>query len=697
DDMQGQTQSNVILGTPAFMSPEQAEGAQSRIGPATDVYAIGATLYFLLTGQPPLLRDSEIATLQALRNDDPTPPTRLNTNVPRDLQSICLKCLEKEPRSRYESAFDLAEDVNRFLAGQPVKARPLSNIEQFNRWCRRNTTLAIASASVAVILVAATTISLFLLWRNAQSQKLAATQTNEAIVQTQWSRKAVDRLLRNVLEQTTAKGGGGQEQQRKQLLETAREYYQELSQRNTSDTTLRDEYAATILDLAKAASRLGKIKEAVEMRTTILKDATLSEDIQVTALHAQSEDLLILHNLKEGVELSESALALVRNMPSVNPDDFPLLLARNLTQLASAMINQGNLLQANALIDKAIQVAVQQNDNESPMEWQTREAWGRVLKVKCAVGSRLQDVEGVKQAFPAGVRIYETILKDHPRRESAALESLASLHKSLSAVLAAEQNYEDVEPLLDEEEKLVRQLIEKHPDIPAVKEKLASNMVRRAQASWAQGKHQKAREEVKKTLKLVASLLQESPQLKSILIDEQRDAMILFARTLPSSNSQFANEEINQVAKWLEEMIEMFEELCAAPSHAREFDVGLIDLKIALSNVSARMNQSEDALNLARQAWQSALQHLDTTLGTADRITTAGCLLRDRMLDSDQPQLAMSVVDEGLQRLDGLPPDDVRRVPLETSRIELLVRTGKVKDAVKIAEGLLESYRNRDV
>jgi WD40 repeat protein len=169
----GLTLSGTPMGTPSYMAPEQARGDKCAIGPATDVYALGAILYEMLTGRPPFRAESATATLQQVVADEPVPPARLNPQVPRDLQTICLKCLSKEPLRRYATAADLAADLGRFLRHEPIRARPIGLPGRLWRWARRHPGPAgLTGGMVAMALVAFAII--VWQWRVAETARGAA-------------------------------------------------------------------------------------------------------------------------------------------------------------------------------------------------------------------------------------------------------------------------------------------------------------------------------------------------------------------------------------------------------------------------------------------------------------------------------------------------------------------------------------------
>ena len=202
-----QTKSGALMGTPSYMSPEQARGDHKSVGPLADIHSLGGMLYEFLVGRPPFLGSSSMETLMQVLRDDPVPPTRLVPKTPVDLETICLKCLQKDPAKRYQSAAELAEDCRRFLAGEPILSRPISKIERLSSWCRRNPRTASLIATVAALLVVVSVGSIasaYLIHGQRQealrAQKAAEIAESQAIESEKAAKAAEQLALRNAEE-----------------------------------------------------------------------------------------------------------------------------------------------------------------------------------------------------------------------------------------------------------------------------------------------------------------------------------------------------------------------------------------------------------------------------------------------------------------------------------------------------------------
>jgi eukaryotic-like serine/threonine-protein kinase len=194
-DEVGKTQTGSIMGTPSYMAPEQAGGKSKDLGPACDIYALGAVLYECLTGRPPFRAATPLDTVLQVVSDEPVPPTQLNAKVPRDLETICLKCLQKERGKRYASAANLADDLRRFQAGEAIQARPVGKVERTVKWVQRRP--MIAALLAAVVLVTAVGVGAFgwAFGEALEARDDAITERNktaEALIETEKARNQAD-------------------------------------------------------------------------------------------------------------------------------------------------------------------------------------------------------------------------------------------------------------------------------------------------------------------------------------------------------------------------------------------------------------------------------------------------------------------------------------------------------------------------
>ena len=195
-DEASQTQTGSVMGTPSYMAPEQAEGKKA-VGPAVDVYALGAILYECQTGRPPFKAATLYDTMMQVMTQQPVSPRQLNAKVPLDLETISLKCLEKDPARRYGSAREVAEDLQRFWAGEPIRARPVGSLERAWRWGRRNRVVAGSLLLVVVSLLAASVVSV---WFGLRAEQARQAEANRAISEATAKQEA-DRARRDAQRQ----------------------------------------------------------------------------------------------------------------------------------------------------------------------------------------------------------------------------------------------------------------------------------------------------------------------------------------------------------------------------------------------------------------------------------------------------------------------------------------------------------------
>jgi hypothetical protein len=304
----GQTQSGAILGTPSYMAPEQAAGQSKEIGPAADTYALGAVLYELLTGRPPFRAATPLDTLLQVLDDEPVPPGRLNAGVPRDLETVCLKCLAKEPAKRYSSALELAEDLRRFRQGEPIRARPVGRLERAARWARRNPVVAGSLAAVVLVLVAGTAVStafgIAAVAAKANLQKANADLTAErdrtrAALKAEarrrkQAREALDAMSSQVIDDWLAHQKELTVSQ-KQFLQRALASYEEFARDTGQDEEARAGVAAAYFHVGNIRRQLGQLPEAeAAYRTSQKRYAGLAADFP--AVPAYRRQLATSHN-----------------------------------------------------------------------------------------------------------------------------------------------------------------------------------------------------------------------------------------------------------------------------------------------------------------------------------------------------------------------------------------------------------------
>ncbi len=366
------TQSGMPMGTPSYMSPEQARGERGGLTTATDVYGLGSILYALLTGQAPFAGSSLAETLDMVRGEPARPPSRLNGRVPRDLEIICLKCLEKDPDRRYASASALAQDLNRWLGGEPIQARPVGPATRFWMWCRRHP-LPAALAGLLLLAVFTGLGGVTWKWREAAQANRITHSMNKLFIDEllaqaspRFNPRGASLTIGELLDRTSFQLGGefdGEPEVEAQIRETlgstyhslalyeqARPHFEAAIRLNSqlhgprSRATLRD-----VNLLTELLDESGQYAEAEPLMRRHFDDCVRSLGRgDSTTLDAQYRLGVLLrhsHKLDEAERLLRDNLqARRRVLGSQHPDTL-----RSVNQLGLLLQEQGNLAEAEAL------------------------------------------------------------------------------------------------------------------------------------------------------------------------------------------------------------------------------------------------------------------------------------------------------------------------------------------------------------
>ncbi len=352
------THSGAIVGTPSYMSPEQAVGGKGSLTTSTDVYGLGSVLYALLTGRAPHGGSSLAETLDRVRAEPPKPPSQVNRAVPRDLEVICLKCLEKEPQRRYASAGDLADDLTRWLAGEPIAARPVGSLAKGWMWCRRHPVPASLSAMLALALVLGF-VGVTWKWREADHERAVKTRVEEfwtervlAGSSTEVNPRGAKITLRDVLELAASrvKGDFGDEPEvEAEIHQTAGEAYRSLGEYSAAEEHLRAALALntamqgprgrkTLRSANALADLLDRSEKRAEAKGLAQKNAAMSfsafgpdDPLTLTALHNLGVLYWHLGDWANAEPLLRETLAARRRvLPTDHPDTLATIRALEL-------------------------------------------------------------------------------------------------------------------------------------------------------------------------------------------------------------------------------------------------------------------------------------------------------------------------------------------------------------------------------
>ncbi len=564
-----QTHSEAVLGTPSYMAPEQAAGRTKDAGPPADVYALGAMLYELLVGRPPFKATTLADTLQQVIGEDPVPPRRLLGRLPRDLDTICLKCLQKEPEKRYASALALAEDLRRFQEHRPVQARPIGMGERAHKWARRHPTGA-ALVSVCAVALAALFAGgwAFAVARGRAAEREAGLR-QEAEANFRQAMQAVDEMLTGVgavdLADVPQMGPV-----RERLLTKAQRFFDDFLRRRGDDPGVRFEAARAYGRRGDILALQGKdtpAEEAYDRALALLNEAPPGEEARRELArnhHGLGALLRKLNRFGEARAAYQRALDLRRELRDEAPErvDFRQELAATYNLLGALLATQPDgrpqaeeaYRQAQALQDqlalddprepeyrrdlartlnnlgkllrgggeRGLRAAEEsygqaiKHQRElirlAPLVPRYRQDLARSLNNLGEVLERLKQPLVARPAYEEARRLLGDLVKEFPTFPEYQID-LATTHQNLGSLWTRADVYDEAEPPLQAAAALYRRLHEEHPKRPEYRLALGQLDCDLGLLLASTGRQQNAEAAYRRALALHEGLAKEFPQL----------------------------------------------------------------------------------------------------------------------------------------------------------------------------------------
>ena len=566
EDNEELTRAGEVMGTPPYMSPEQARDS-SQVTAQTDVYALGATLYHILTGRPPFQAATGVETLRQVIDEEPALPRQLNPSIDRDLETICTKCLQKEPSRRYGSAELLANDLRRYLHGEPILARPIGTLGRTWRWCRRNPVIATLVGSTAAFLVLALAATAVGYLKTSAALKVADAAQKRSEVSFRQAREVVDDFYTRVSEDTLLNQPGMQPL-RRELLREALGYYQRFLSQRGDDPTIRDELALTHFrggriteEVDSPETALGAYRRALSMQKQLVAQSpndrkrlkalgdTFNAIGRVLHLQQKLDEALVAHQKAVEVRgklaraapweaefkrtLANSCMNIglieresqrpkkARRMflkaqrarrDILHDDDDPEVrrdLGKGCYNLAVLSLAAGdykdartNLQEAIALFEKLLL--------KDPQDLANQYRLVLCYRILADLKSRLADRDSAKELYQKALGRMETLARSNPKVAEYQVE-LASLHMNFGELLREQEHLPAALVSFRQALDILQDLVTACPGVPEYRRDLAVMLRRIAQLQRAAGQDQSAREDLQTAKEHLAKLVEQFP------------------------------------------------------------------------------------------------------------------------------------------------------------------------------------------
>ncbi|MEI8213118.1 MAG: protein kinase [Planctomycetota bacterium] len=470
DSGQSMTYAGQVMGTPSYMSPEQAVDA-ANVTAAADQYSIGATLYHVLTGRPPFAASSVPETIRQILDKPPVNLRELNSSVHRDLETICLKSLQKDPARRYPSCQDLADDLQRYLDGVPIVARPVSPAERAWSWCRRNPVLAGMIGSVALLAVS-TMAAIVIGYRNTSAALAVSESRLEKtlrVVDEMFTRVSEDELLNEP----------GMQPLRRDLLEKALKHYEYFLSESGKREKLVDEVAAAHYRVGMIQQLTGNsdvARQELELALSQQEKLVAQSPERTVRLKALSDTLNALGSLynterlpEDSIHMFEASWKTRQRLTELIADnlEYQRLAGNSLMNLGVAKTASGNLQDGLIAIREAQDqrlALLQRHPEQLKLRRDLARGWYTLGKFEI----EQNDFQGAAEHFQLAVEEFRTLLTKDARSLNHRFDCSVAL-RMLGVAYAEIDRVEDATKVYQEASKLAQKLVDSNPDVTAYK------------------------------------------------------------------------------------------------------------------------------------------------------------------------------------------------------------------------------------
>jgi len=506
------TYAGEIMGTPSYMSPEQAQDA-GKVTASADLYSLGATLYHLLTGRAPFQASNIAETIRQIIDNEPVALRQLNASIDRDLETICLKCLRKNPVGRYASCAALADDLELYLSGRPIVARPVGRIERVWRWCQRNPIPAVLTGT-AIALAFATMLSIVIGYRNTTAA-LAASESR-----LQQALQVVDELFTRVSEDELLNEPGMQPL-RKDLLEKALKHYQYFLTESGGKEALREEVASSHFRVGMISQTLGELETALDeltlarsMQEKLLK-AHPGDQLRLKALADTFNALGSLYNsnrqFDESSKMFHESTTVRGRLVDLQPNsiEFIRLLANSKMNLGLAKVEKGDSEEGILDMQEAQvsrQAILKDNPEEGKIVRDLAMGWYMLGKTEI----RQKRFEAAIGHFEDAIREFQALVKRDPRSLSNRYY-LGVSYRLHGSVLAENNKTTSALEAFEAATKTIRSLAAANPDVAAYQAELAVLAMNRGTGYFDSGDIVRSKQAWQEARTLTFELLTQDP------------------------------------------------------------------------------------------------------------------------------------------------------------------------------------------